>query len=535
MNALTRLAAALYHDKKVIDFPVSDSMEKVANSLELQFKAAEKAPESHDLLLQAVKAFWVDSQLHSVRQARLVSYALTLPVHLSGQCLMDDANRFGCLLEGLKRLRNRPLEYRRCYQGLLHSYFGYDTYRDQTSDAGRINWRALRQHLHENHALLNCGRITLDWAHAVAENLHVFGDDPCAPYAKLLLEGNSSVINKLCERLRITKGSWFWRELVIAQIRWSVREKRDVFLKYMPRLLDLLRDNEVLRDKGLTIILGHYASVPHPEINVVLRDAAVEFWGSPWLPSNKARWGGVAIEAKDMISDWLKRDLIKAFFDVLSADGVANQRRVNFWLKYVGSIDNIHFALGSWALDGNNKNMQALLRRMVGLTTELKDGGRHNNAFIMCMGDFVAVEFGGVGNSCYVYDRKSGLPFSLDRRVTVGVNAENSLKNDRRLFKLPHHDGAMESWEERFSVELQRELNVFPDGMRSSIRKSVSPASSRATSDVLMMAKAKGLVIEDLREKNGNLWIKTDSSDLEFGRLLARTGFKYKFGKGWWK
>ncbi len=492
-------------------------------------------PESHDLLLKAVKAFWIDSQLHSVRQARLVSFALTLPVPSSGQCLMDDSDRFGCLLDGLKRLRNRPLEYRRCYQGLLHSYFSYDTYSDKTSDAGRINWRALRHHLHENHALLNCGRIVPDWVHAVAENLQIFGDDPCAPYAKVVLEGDSSAINELCEKLGITKGSWFWYELVIAQIRWSVRENRDVFLKYMPRLLELLRDNEVLRDKGLTMILDHYASLPHPEINVKLREAAVEFWGNPWLPSNKARWGGVAIEAKDMISDWLKRDLIKAFFEVLSADGVANQRRVNFWLKYVGSIDRIHFALGSWALDVDNKNMQELLRRMAGLTTELKGGVQHNNAFIMYMGDFVAVEFGGVGNSCYVYDRKSGLPFSLDRRVTVGVNAENSLKNGRYLFKLPHHDGATESWEERFSVELQRDLNICQDGVRNAIRKSVSPASPRATPDVLMMAKVKGLVIEDLREKNGNLWIKTDSSDLEFSRILMRDGFKYKYGKGWWK
>jgi EH_Signature domain len=541
MNALTRLAAALDRDKKVMDFAVSDSMEKVANSLELQFKAAEKAPESHDLLLQAVKALWVDSQLHSVRQARLVSYALTLPAHLSGQCLMDDANRFGCLLEALNRLRSRPLEYRRCYQGLLHSYFGYDAYCDQTSDAGRVNWRALRQHLHENHALLNGGRIIPDWVHAVAENLHVFGDDPCAPYAKVVLEGNSSPINQLCERLLIAKGSWFWRELVIAQIRWSVRESRDVFLKYMPRLLDLLRDNEVLRDKGLTIILGHYASVPHPEINVVLRDTAVEFWGNPWLPSNKARWGGVTTEARDMISSWLKRHFIKEFFSKLAQGDIGDPRRANFWLQYVDAIDKIEFALGSRARDDRDKDMQLLRNQMRGLTTKLKGGQKNDNAFVMRIGDLVAVEFGDKG-AFYGYKGKVVAPFDMSRPVAIEVDAENSLKRSDRFIWKSHIDNSSKTWEEVFSEEFGEKFNIFPDGRHGKICTSskrvdfsINPPSMDLVAEVLKLAEAKGLVIEDLREKNGNLWIKTDSSDLEFGRLLARAGFKYKFGKGWWK
>ncbi len=541
MTHLEKLAATLTHDWK-IEFSGSDKMQEIADALEKRFKAGEEAPKSHDLLLAAVKVFWVNSELQSIRQARLVSFGLTLPVHLSGQCLMDDANRFDRLLDSLKRLRNRPLEYRRCYQGLLHSYFAYDTYSDKASDAGCINWRALRQHLHENHALLNHGRIVPDWVHAVAENLHVFGDDPCAPYAKLVLEGGPSAINELCERLGITKGSWFWRELIIAQIRWSVGESRDVFLTYMPRLLDLLRDNEILRDKGLAIILDHYASVAHSEINMVLRDTAVEFWGNPWLPSNKVRWGGVTAKAKDMISSWLKRHLIKEFFAKLAQDGIGDPRRANFWLKYVDAIEKVEFALGARALDKQDQDMQLLRKQMRGLMTELRGTEKNNNAFVMCMGDLVAVEFGGEGNAFYGYDRRNGVPFDMSRPVVIAKDSENSLKRSDRMLWLKHKDGihGWDQWEDMFCATFKEHFGIVPDGSMTAPNLPDVPVVPESnphglSTDLCTLIERKGLIVIDHEGKGGSLWIVTGHADDDLSEILMRNGFRYKSGKGWWR
>lgn len=550
MNDLEKLAAALEYDRK-IDFSGGDRMKEIADALEMRFKLGEKMPESSDLLLQAVKAFWVDSKLHSIRQARLVSFSLTLPVHLSGQCLMDDVNRFGCLLDSLNRLRDRPLDYRRCYRGLLHSYFSYDAHGDEVSDAGRMNIRALRQHLHENHALLNCGRIVPDWVHAVAENLHVFGDDPCAPYAKVVLEGGPSTINELCERLGITKASWFWRELVMAQIRWSVGESRDVFLKYMPRLLDLLRDNVVLRDRGLTIILDHYASVPDPEINVVLRDTAVEFWGNPWLPSNKVRWWGVTAKAKDMISGWLKRHFIKEFFAKLAQDGIGDPRRANFWLKYVDAIEKVEFALGARALDKQDKDMEILRKQMHGLTTELRGSEKYNNAFVMCMGDLVAVEFGGEGNAFYGYDRKIGMPFDMTQPVFIAKDSGNSLKRSDRMLWLKHKDGihGWDRWEDMFSATFREHFGIVSDGIAKDDEKNypqpvevdskgpdvVKSNPHGLSVDLLAFIERQGLVVIDHGSKGGSLWVMADHVDDDLVKILTRDGFRYKPGKGWWR
>jgi EH_Signature domain len=548
MTALNRLAAALASGRKTIEFSASDSMEKLAESLEKKFKVGEKVPESHDLLLQSVKAFWVDSQLHSVRQARLVSFGLTLPVHSSGQCLMDDPSRFDNLLDILKRLRDRPLEYRRCYQGLLHSYFSYDTYSDKISDAGRINWRALRHHLHENHALLNCGRIALDWVHAVSENLQVFGDDPCAPYAKVVLEGDSSAINELCEKIGITKGSWFQRELILAQIRWSVAQESDLFLKYMPKLLELLRRNEILRNEGLTIILNHYVSLAKPEINVLLRDAAVEFWSNPWLPSNKARWGGVTKEARDMISNWLKRHFIKEFFTKIAEDGIGDPRRANFWLQYVDSIEKIEFALGARALDERDKDMQVLRTQMLGLTTELRGSDKNNNAFVMSIGNLVAVEFGGMGNAFYGYDRQAGVPFDMTQPVFISKDADNSLKRSERMLWLKHQDGlhGWDKWEDMFAATFKEHFGVAPDNKKQIHVKKVPQSAevhdvpyesvpSDLGSELQELVGTKGLAVVDLRGKNGNLWITADASDRYLIQVLTQDGFRYKAGKGWWK
>jgi len=50
-----------------------------------------------------------------------------------------------------------------------------------------------------------------------------------------------------------------------------------------------------------------------------------------------------------MVADWLKLEFIETFFTKLAEDGLGDPRRMNFWKRYVKSIDHIEFALGSSA------------------------------------------------------------------------------------------------------------------------------------------------------------------------------------------
>jgi len=42
------------------------------------------------------------------------------------------------------------------------------------------------------------------------------------------------------------------------------------------------------------------------------------------------------------------------------------------------------------------------------------------------------------------------------------------------------------------------------------------------------------LRIEDLRDRNGNLWVLTDDTDEYVSSQLRSWGFAYRSGRGWW-
>ena len=48
-------------------------------------------------------------------------------------------------------------------------------------------------------------------------------------------------------------------------------------------------------------------------------------------------------------------------------------------------------------------------------------------------------------------------------------------------------------------------------------------------------ARAHELKVEDNRNLNGNLWVRTDDNDLRVDKALLDWGFQYKPGKGWWR
>jgi hypothetical protein len=49
------------------------------------------------------------------------------------------------------------------------------------------------------------------------------------------------------------------------------------------------------------------------------------------------------------------------------------------------------------------------------------------------------------------------------------------------------------------------------------------------------LAKAKGLAIKNLKDRNGNLWVQTGDDDLKLNKILLDWKFQYKRGKGWWR
>jgi len=553
--------------------------------LEQQLRNGAKAYVPQDLQEEAVQRFWASKRIDSFRDAQLVSHGIALPVGAKRLRLIEDRERFPVLLDSVDEYLPAPRQFRRCYQGLLKGYFAYDYERNDVPKVGAENWHTLRGYLAKRSGDVLQGERNPQWTQTLQQHVTLFGLTPCERYGPALLAGNSHEVDDLREVLGISDGSWFMRKLFLAQVHAGVKKPDAQFLETLYRLLELLQTNEVIRNEGLILVLNRFAQLRPPQLAIPLRDAAVAWWGNPWLDTN-AMWKhkDLAPEAKAMVTEWLKLEFITAFFTLLAEENTGDDRRLRFWERYVNTISDIRFALGSEAQSNTSPDFQKLRKKMAGLVVPLSDNVRTNNAFIMRMGPLVVVEFSGYSNACYGYDARRELPFRYDMPVVMPVDGKNSLKHSKRELYLRHQDGVhgYERWEDRFEEELATNFGVKPKKSaapplvlkrpatppatsspgakvasptaspqssaaptrpaasgagRSSVGQTVgnwrTTAYSRAS--LSLFAAQFGLSIDDLSAQNGNLWVRTDDSHLGINEVLLRWGFEYKNAKkGWW-
>lgn len=563
MSALNHLASLLRPaiQEGAAAMTLNSGIDAVIEEMKARSRSGTSGKLSEDHQLEAVRRFWQSQEVKSFRDAYMLSWSLCLPHRPQGACVLEDQPRFQRVLDGVDVWTARPSAYRRCYQGLVKSYFTYDAHGDGTAPAGRKNWNQLRQYLQDRNHLIKDKRLNPEWVTTAVDNKRLFSEEPYEPYVDALLRGDAGFVDHLCEQLGIGKASWFLRELVLAQVKGATKLSDTKFQALLPRLLELLAANEVLRDRGMILVLDKYATVPGTALHQGLRDYSVGWWGNPWLPSNETRWGGVAPEARAMVADWLKLEFIETFFTKLAEDGLGDPRRMNFWKRYVKAIGHIEFALGSFARNSTERDFVALRKKMTGLIRELDASGA-NNAFIMTMGNLVAVEFSGLGNAFYGYDARHSVPFDTTRPLRLVVDGKNSLKHKgKSILWLSHQDGLhnWDKWEEMFEATLSKEFGIKPSGSpphatRVAARQSPTKhptvrsgqeASKRVSSTasepyssyaLQQLSQEHGFRYDDRSPWGGYMWVVlSDESNEVVNQTLERWGFRYKPGKGWWK
>lgn len=587
MDALDRLKSLLRvgsEEPLARPWAVEGTIDSHIEKLERHLRQGAGAYVPRDLQEEAVKRFWTSKRVDNLKDARLVSYGIALPVGPQRLRVIEDRERFPALLEGVDQFLRAPKQYRRCYQGLLSGYFAYDPDALEAPKTGRDNWEVLRAYLGKRSNRILEGERNPQWAESLQQHKTLLGEDPCLRYGGPLLAGDHAEVDELREVLNISDSSWFMRKLYLAQVRAAVARTDADFLGLLYRVLDLLQDNELIRDEGLALVLSRFARLRPPPLAIPLRDSAVNWWGNPWLQSNAMRWGRVSPEARAMVSEWLKLEFIEAFFTLLAEEHSGDNRRLEFWARYVNSIEDIHFALGAEARENRSADFQTLRKKMAGLVVPLQDNVRSNNAFIMRMGPLVVVEFSGYSNACYGYDVNKALPFRFDLPVVLPKDVKNSLKHSNRELWLAHQDGVrgFESWEERFETELSEGYSIRPKSAASrpvvmtrppqptvpsrqparTAPRPTPPAPTRPATPapqerdenlawdiaswkttnfsrkaLSQFAERFGLEIEDLTlpPHGGNLWVRTDDAHLGINEVLITWGFAYKNAKkGWW-
>jgi hypothetical protein len=337
-------------------------------------------------------------------------------------------------------------------------------------------------------------------------------------------------------KLEIAEASWLVRRLVLAQIEAATREDDPTFKRRVEPLLKVLSGYPLLEDAGLQLILDRYARIQTPELHIGLRDRAGVMWGNPWLERNAPKWSRVSPEALQLVTTWLKLDLIREFFDTLSDDRQTDQRRLKFWQQYHELIDDMYFALGPNVLAARGTDIRRLRERMADHLLNLTDGGgAHNNAFIMMMGKYIVVEFGSKGNACFVFDAQSR-PFALKRTI---AGDSTGLKHSGHKHRLLHMDSAETKWEHKFRQVLSGcGLNLAGVSSRPNphVREPQPPKDNRSLTKRAFKEFVERYTISwsDNTSVGGNLAVKHAYTIGAIADQLREWGFSYSEKRGFW-
>jgi hypothetical protein len=461
----------------------------------------------------------------------------------------------------------------KCLQALLRGYWSFPLHADHTDEVALAGFRALGAWLERKRRALESspGRKP-GWMSPLSEHSNLLGSNPCERYGPSLLEGNTAPLRSAVESLAIPTDSWVMQEAVLSQMKSASKLRDDDFKSVLDKLMPIATGKagvfvpRALQTKCVALLVARYSRCSSAPEQRTLRDAAVSVIGNPWL--RRASWDAAVVDSKgrpddgarEMINGWLKRRLIGDFFELLSADGAGDTRRLDYWLRFEPFVEDMWFALGTDAQYRRGEEFEDFRHRARGRLLDLDQTTADNNAFVMRIGEYLAVEFGAKGNAFYLF-RWETIPSTLSQKLLSGKERSSvsvhDLKNRKHIDRLIHRDSesAGLTWEQKFDDVICPLIGQRPNepARRFGNAPRVKPAKTAPkrvaasgmrvdgmSSSFNMAALARfalrnDIKIDDHRPKGGALWVRTDDQSITVVLALRRWGFDYKAGKGWWK
>lgn len=601
MDALQGLRNALANanTSALARTPFAVDLQPTIRLLRSRVNGASQSSEPQDRVLNAVNSFWTDSRIEDLQTARYVSFGLTMPTRFNSQTLFDDQQRFSSFLNevnGIGQWKNKPSWFRRVLQGLVASYFSFDPNSTYATEVQTQNWMRLRSYISKNLESAK-GVTNPDWLNSCLEHPSLFSDSPGDDFVDLILKGDTEKLEITLDLLR-AKESWLPRELILSQVKKITSFDDGRFMSFVAPMLSAIGPHRTIQNKAIALLVNRYAQIQNAPINTELKEITVTRWDNPWLTGSQKKWPNeVTDEGRALIADWLKSEFIEAFFTKMAQDGNTDHRRLDFWMKYRKYMNHVHFALGSAIIGSTDPDLIFLKDKMKGLISNIKNR-KHDNAFIMYLGDVIAVEFSQNGNALYFYDASKNAPFDVTNPLELAKDGRNSLKNSSGI-SFTHQDGVngFAKWEDACFSFLAKKFGINPDKtpeknkkpfvaaesvfkytpakpaeeIRSTYRP-VTHASSATEelkipvftapnkpappiknvvsgktswselydqpfSDQLLAStcSAFGFDRQDKRSIGGALWVNIGNSNSDRNRVFIKWGFKYKADKGWWK
>ncbi|MBF0192555.1 MAG: hypothetical protein HQL99_15670 [Magnetococcales bacterium] len=516
-------------------------------------------------ILAAMKKFQATGNIPTFRDLKYVCLGACMPIQGQGVVPIADPKLRAQLLDRVETVANER-RLRICFLALLQSFWSFPASRF-SSEPEFTAFRSLGEWLQRTRLEVEkAAKRKLWWMTPLADHSNLLGSNPCQKYATSLLSGDTSLLDEAHRLLAIPENSWVKQEALMAQIRAATRLKDSDFLNHLDALIHVVSGktpmyiSPELQKRCVALLVSRYVRGNNLNEHMTLRDAAVSVIGNPWLL--RKEWDAYVVDeqgepdhqAREMVNGWLKRRLITDFFDLLSADGIGDRRRLDYWIRFEPFISDMWFVLGSLAQKRRDREFMEFRQRASGRLLNLEGTTSDNNAFIMRIEDVLAVEFGADGNACYVYDQVSLLTLlsqaleSHNKNKLIKISI-NSLKTTNRLEKLAHRDGHVSGsrWEERFDAIISDLTHCNPDQPVMHRDRSITSgffcdktSIQKFTMEELeKFSITNRCVIKDNRRYSGVLWVQPMGNHL-FGDTTIATnlrnwGFQYKPGKGWWK
>lgn len=545
------------------------AMSQILKEIKRDLGDSEGKP-SQDLIINAIKKFDIKGDIDTFVELKYVCYGIETPIDQKNFKIIEDSGSLNQLFEIVSKRSNKQL--RRCFQGLLSSYFHYDP-KEVANKTGKMNWVSLKTFLRLKLKPLYSssserGNIP-EWLSTLYEHKNLLEDNPCQRYADSLGKGNTQELKEVCSGLGIESSSWVWNEAFMAYVQ-SVCELDDQrFQSNLNGILNLVKGEGQIQIPDRISMLAiskcviRYAECTTTPEHAVLRDLCVRRIGNPMLDQTK--WDAFVNNepARLMIASWLKQQLIKDFFELLAQDGAADIRRLNYWLKWEQHISEMWFFLGDMAYKDRRNTFKSLRERMGGSIRKLVEPSRlENNAFVMRIGDYLVIEFSTKNNAMFLYEADVASPLmKMEARTTP------YLKNLKGFKDKYTHSGY---WELAFDKVLRVALRNSSKSRSAQTNTRIttistskeSPSvttslnSTKSTSNLkipiyvrtpanltlnidhlLLMAMKADVPVDDNRSKGGSLWVilPIKETNREFAKYLEDTGFKYKAGQGYWR
>ncbi len=181
--------------------------------------------------------------------------------------------------------------------------------------------------------------------------------------------------------------------------------KQDQLTKVIHGILcSNLVDREDYKSAVATIILSNKANEDENTQSVLidffLRNQGL---GDPRIhPEN---WAGIRETAKSRIIQWLSREDINFFFELLLRDRDDKHGRKSFWLQYVNNVSRSRALISRDDLRHHSVRLREMEEK--GRSYGELVGSKSSSAFVLDFGRIVVVEFSEVGNACYIYEKEA--------------------------------------------------------------------------------------------------------------------------------